>query len=110
MTSLDQQALQPNQGNRKPFVIGVAGGSGSGKSTVADRVIGMTGHQRVAVLVLDSYYKDREDLDLEGRAALNYDHPDAFDWTLMIDQLGELRLIYVGERRLDEHRVLFGAG
>ncbi len=74
-----------------PFVIGVAGGSGSGKSTVADRVIGLAGHERVAVLALDSYYQDRDDLDLDGRAALNYDHPDAFDWLLMAEHLGALR-------------------
>ncbi len=76
---------------RRPFVIGVAGGSGSGKSTVADQVIGLAGHERVAVLALDAYYQDRDDLDLEGRAALNYDHPDAFDWQLMAEQLGALR-------------------
>ncbi len=94
MTSHDLKSIEqptPSVEQPRPFVIGVAGGSGSGKSTVADRVIGLAGHQRVAVLALDSYYKDRGDLDLDGRAALNYDHPDAFDWALMNSQLEALR-------------------
>jgi uridine kinase len=75
----------------KPFVIGVAGGSGSGKSTVADRVIAMAGHERVAVLALDSYYQNRADMDFDQRVLVNYDHPDAFDWGLMRTQLAALR-------------------
>ena len=75
----------------QPFVIGVAGGSGSGKSTVADRVIAMAGHDRVAVIALDSYYRNYPDLPLEQRALVNYDHPDAFDWELMRSQLAALR-------------------
>lgn len=75
----------------QPFVIGVAGGSGSGKSTVADRVIAMAGHERVAVIALDSYYRDTPDLPLEERAKVNYDHPDAFDWELMRSHLATLR-------------------
>ncbi len=75
----------------QPFVIGVAGGSGSGKSTVADRVIAMAGHERVAVIALDSYYCDMPQLPLEERAKVNYDHPDAFDWELMRSHLATLR-------------------
>lgn len=74
-----------------PFVIGVAGGTGSGKSTVADRVIAMTGQQRVAVLALDSYYRNDPDLPFADRARINYDHPDAFDWPLYIDHVRALR-------------------
>jgi uridine kinase len=74
-----------------PFVIGVAGGTGSGKSTVADRVIAMAGHQRVAVVALDSYYRDDAHLSFEERARVNYDHPDSFDWPLYIAHLGALR-------------------
>jgi uridine kinase len=71
------------QQNAAPFVIGVAGGTGSGKSTVADRVIASAGHERVAVIALDSYYKNQIELTREERAKVNYDHPDAFDWDLM---------------------------
>jgi uridine kinase len=70
-----------------PFVIGVAGGTGSGKSTVADRVIATVGHQSVAVLALDSYYTDQAHLTTDQRAVVNYDHPDAFDWPLLTDHL-----------------------
>jgi uridine kinase len=75
----------------QPFVIGVAGGSGSGKSTVADSVIGLAGYERVAVLSLDSYYSNHPELPAEERALVNYDHPDAFDWELMRTQLSSLR-------------------
>jgi uridine kinase len=74
----------------KPFVIGVSGGTGSGKSTVADRVISAAGHQRVAVVALDSYYKNHGHLSVEERAGVNYDHPDAFDWELIRAQLEAL--------------------
>ncbi len=75
----------------KPFVIGVAGGTGSGKSTVADRVIASAGHQRVAVIALDSYYRSHDDLTLEERSVkVNYDHPDAFDWELMRQHIEDL--------------------
>jgi uridine kinase len=87
----NQKAKDMSSEDRKPFVIGVAGGSGSGKSTVADRVIGLAGHERVTVLALDSYYQDRSELSLDERAGLNYDHPDAFDWSLMTEHLGALR-------------------
>ncbi len=72
-------------------MIGVAGGTGSGKSTVAERVIAMAGPERVAVLALDSYYRDDPRLPVEERARANYDHPDAFDWPLYVSHLQALR-------------------
>ena len=68
---------------KRRLVIGVAGGTGSGKSTVADRVISRIGHRQVAVIALDSYYLDQAHLTLETRAAVDYDHPEAFDWELL---------------------------
>jgi uridine kinase len=68
---------------KRRLVIGVAGGTGSGKSTVAERVIGRIGSDQVAVIALDSYYLDQAHLTLEARAAVNYDHPSAFDWELL---------------------------
>ena len=65
------------------LVIGVAGGTGSGKSTVADRVIAKVGLRQVAVIALDSYYLDQSHLSPEGRAGVNYDHPESFDWALL---------------------------
>jgi uridine kinase len=66
-----------------PFVIGVAGGSGSGKTTVTRRVIETVGTAGVAVLVQDNYYRDQSDIDFETRVKTNYDHPAAFDWELL---------------------------
>lgn len=74
-----------------PVVIGVAGGSGSGKTTVVRRIIDSIGHQQVAVLDHDRYYRDRNDLRFEERAALNYDHPDALETDLMVTHVLELK-------------------
>ena len=74
-----------------PIVIGVAGGSGSGKTTVVRRIIDSIGHDQVAVLDHDRYYRDRNDLRLEERAALNYDHPDALETDLMVRHVIELK-------------------
>ncbi|QIA26212.1 uridine kinase [Thermaerobacter sp. PB12/4term] len=73
-----------------PVVIGIAGGTGSGKSTLVRRIVEhLPG--RVAVLPQDAYYLDRRDLPFEERARLNYDHPLAFDTPLLIRHLQELR-------------------
>jgi uridine kinase len=74
-----------------PLVIGVAGGSGSGKTTVVRRIIESIGDDQVTILEHDCYYRDRNDLRLEERAALNYDHPDALETDLLVRHLYELR-------------------
>ena len=74
-----------------PIVIGVAGGSGSGKTTVVRRIVDALGEARVTVLEHDRYYRDRNDLRLEDRAALNYDHPDSLETDLMVAHVRELR-------------------
>ena len=74
-----------------PFVIGVAGGSGSGKTTVVRRIVDSLGLEHVTLLDHDRYYRDRNDLRLEERAALNYDHPDALETDLMVRHVRELR-------------------
>src|SRR4051812_20237625 len=76
---------------RPPFIIGVAGGSGSGKTTVVRRIIEALGDARVPVLEHDRYYRDRNDLRLEERALLNYDHPDSLETDLMVRHVNELR-------------------
>jgi len=75
----------------KPVVIGVAGGSGSGKTTVVRRIVESLGDDRVTVLEHDRYYRDRGDLRLEERAALNYDHPDSLETDLMVEHVRRLR-------------------
>ncbi|MDO4246531.1 MAG: uridine kinase [Deinococcus sp.] len=73
-----------------PFVIGVAGGSGSGKTTVTRRVMETVGSDGVAVLNQDNYYRDQSDIPFEGRLHTNYDHPAAFDWQLLREHVDAL--------------------
>ena len=74
-----------------PVVIGVAGGSGSGKTTVVRRIVESLGQDRVTVLEHDRYYRDRTDLRLEERASLNYDHPDSLETDLLVAHVRELK-------------------
>jgi uridine kinase len=76
---------------RPPLVIGVAGGSGSGKTTVVRNIIEALGDGHVSVLEHDHYYRDHPELRLEDRAALNYDHPDALETDLLVRHLEALR-------------------
>lgn len=75
---------------KTPFVIGVAGGSGSGKTTVTRRVIETVGSEGVAVLNQDNYYRDQSSIPFEQRLHTNYDHPAAFDWELLREHLDAL--------------------
>jgi uridine kinase len=77
-------------GLQHPLVIGVAGGSGSGKTTVTNAILDRVGRERIAVLPHDSYYHDLAHLPLEERAKVNFDHPNAFDNTLYLAQLDAL--------------------
>jgi len=77
--------------NGNPVVIGVAGGSGSGKTTVVSRIVRSMGNDHVIVLEHDRYYHDHPELRLEERAALNYDHPDSLETDLMVKHVTELR-------------------
>lgn len=74
----------------RPFVIGIAGGTGSGKTTVTQAVIDAVGISHVAQLPMDSYYKDNAHLSSEERRKLNYDHPDAFDLELYFEHIVQL--------------------
>ena len=76
---------------QKILVIGVAGGSGSGKTTVVRRIVESIGDSQVVVLEHDRYYRDRSDLRLEERAALNYDHPDSLETDLLVRHVEALR-------------------
>lgn len=72
------------------FIIGVAGGSGSGKSTVTEHIVNAIGSEQVAVIIQDNYYNDLSHLTPEQRRKVNFDHPDAFDWELMRKQINDL--------------------
>lgn len=74
----------------RPFLVGVAGGTGSGKTTVAERLAELVGEEHLALVKLDSYYWAQDERPLDVRAAVNYDHPDAFDWPLLIEHVSLL--------------------
>jgi len=74
----------------KPVVIGVAGGSSSGKTTVAKAICERLGHQSIVLIEQDAYYKDQSQLPFEERLKVNYDHPLAFDTELLIEHLQKL--------------------
>ena len=77
--------------NYEVTVIGIAGGTGSGKTTVVRKIVEALPPNHVAVVPLDSYYNDTSEMTEEERHAINFDHPDAFDWKLLIKQVNELR-------------------
>jgi uridine kinase len=75
---------------QRPYLIGVAGGSNSGKTTISERLAELMGREHLGLIKLDSYYVERSHEPMEVRAAANYDHPDAFDWALLNDHLAAL--------------------
>ena len=75
----------------KPILVGIAGGSGSGKTTVARRIESAFEGPHLVCLDMDSYYKDLGHLTLPERRQVNFDHPDAFDTTLFVSHLKSLR-------------------
>jgi len=74
----------------KPFIVGVAGGSGSGKSTVARNLAQALHAESVAFIDMDAYYLNFEHVALAERRKINWDHPESFDWELLVDQLSRL--------------------
>ncbi len=75
----------------EPVVIGVAGGSGSGKTTVAHAILRRAGTKQITVIQHDAYYKDLGDLPLPQRALRNFDHPESLDNDLLVDHLRQLK-------------------
>ena len=74
-----------------PLIIGIGGGSGSGKSTIAESIVNAIGPESVVLIQQDAYYRDQTDLPLEERAKVNYDHPDSMENDLLVHHLEELR-------------------
>lgn len=73
------------------YIIGIAGGTGSGKTTVVRKIMEALEGENVAIIPQDSYYNDNTHLTMEERRLINYDHPDAFDWDLLHKQIEQLR-------------------
>jgi uridine kinase len=72
-------------------LVGIAGGTGSGKTSFAQKLLERLGPPRCLVVAQDSYYKDGSTLDAAAQAAINYDHPDAFDTSLLVQDLRDLK-------------------
>lgn len=73
------------------IIIGIAGGTGSGKTTVVRRIIESLPQNEVVLLPQDSYYKDSSNVPVEERQNINFDHPNAFDWTLLSKHISMLK-------------------
>jgi len=73
-----------------PLIIGIAGGSGSGKTTVARVILERVGREHIAYLPHDAYYKDNSHLPFEERVKINYDHPDSLETSLLVSHLKTL--------------------
>ncbi|MGB9790764.1 MAG: uridine kinase [Thermotoga caldifontis] len=72
------------------ILIGIGGGTGSGKTTVARRIVQSLGEERCAILPMDNYYKDMSHLPLEERRKMNYDHPDVIEHQLLVEHVRRL--------------------
>jgi uridine kinase len=73
------------------LIVGIAGGTGSGKTTIAKTVVSALPAGSCAVIEYDSYYRDRSDLSYEERTQLNYDHPESLETELLVEHVGRLR-------------------
>ena len=73
------------------YIIGIAGGTGSGKTTVVRKIMESIPLDKVALIPQDSYYNDTTHLTMEERRKINFDHPDAFDWALLTKHIGMLK-------------------
>ncbi len=81
----------PTGGENRPFIIGLAGGSGSGKTTIAEAVVATVGNDLVTLIQHDAYYRDLAHISFDERARVNFDHPDSLETELLMEHLGELR-------------------
>ena len=73
------------------FTIGIAGGTGSGKTTVVRKILEKIPRDRVALVPQDSYYRDSSHLPLEERQKINFDHPDSLEFDLLIEHIRQLK-------------------
>lgn len=95
----------PANGESHTVIIGIGGGTGAGKTTIARAVIDSVGDDTVALIPHDAYYRDFGLLSFEDRAAVNYDHPDSLETDLLIHHLDELRAGRAIERPLYDFNV-----
>jgi len=115
-------ALKAEREKKPPFILGVAGGTASGKTSVCQMIISALKDRRVALVSQDSFYRSLTEEEKTTVSEYNFDHPDAFDWALMHQTLGELRnqpkqgkpveiplYDFVTHSRLKESHTIYGA-
>lgn len=85
------QYNSPMSSRETPLVIGIAGGSGSGKTTIAQVILERVGAKRIAFFPHDAYYRDLSTLPLSKRAEVNFDHPDALETELLVEHLKQIK-------------------
>lgn len=73
------------------LIIGITGGTGSGKTTVVNQLLGYFKKNEVVVIPQDAYYRDNSQIPLEERQKINFDHPDSLEFSLLVDHLNKLR-------------------
>ncbi len=83
-----------------PLLIGMCGGTGAGKTTLAKKILAQFGEQRVCLITTDSYYRDLSELPIEQRQHVNYDHPDALDIPLLVSHLQALKNGHAIEKQI----------
>jgi uridine kinase len=76
------------------LIVGIAGGTGSGKTTVVNKVMEVFPNDEVIVIPQDAYYRDNSNISLEERQKINFDHPDSVEFGLLIDHLSQLKMGY----------------
>ena len=92
VTGQDVSTSPPSSSpSQSPLILGIAGGTGSGKTTVARSLIELIGPENIAYLEHDNYYRDLSHLSFEERAQVNFDHPDSFDTEFMIEHIKSLK-------------------
>jgi uridine kinase len=103
-TIVQSRERWPTNGERRPLIIGLAGGSGSGKSTIADAVVTAVGPDSVSLVRHDAYYRGLSHLSQTERAAVNFDHSDSLETELLVAHLEALRAGNAIERPIYELR------
>ena len=76
--------------SKKPFLMGIGGGSGSGKSTIVQELKENIGPEKISVINYDAYYRNRPELTFEERQKINFDHPDSLETQLMVEHIKQL--------------------
>ena len=90
---------------KTPLFIGITGGSGSGKTTIVNKIFSEVPERSIAIIEQDSYYKDQSQLSYEERCKTNYDHPFAFDTDLLIEHISSLKNGHAIEKPLYDYEI-----